>query len=254
MPYTTRILNPLDKDFVTEDGCWNDLAVKQPQIDKLAAGLLPARQHGVFVYSLGDEGVVAGSCLSPACLEAYRRYLREQYGTIAALNSSWGTDFADFSAVTLSELPPTDAGEPIKSSSLDRMDVSPTELLDKPPLSDNDELTALHAKNYPRWYDRVAFQRWNLVQYSRRYAEAYRKIDPRARTGFEGSGGPFFGLGADVEAIADNLGFWGPYPSQADELLRSLAPRELVRSNWMGYSKNANGLLASLLAHLHPWL
>ena len=118
-------------------------------------------------------------------------------------------------------------------------------MLNKTPQGDNDEGTALRAKNYPRWYDRVAFQRWNLVQYSKRYADAYRKIDPQAQTGFEGSGGSPFGLGADVEGITETLGFWGPYPSQADELIRSLAPRTLVRSNWMGYDKNANGLLAN---------
>ena len=230
VPYTTRILNLLDTHGVSGGGCWNDLTVQQPIIEAIARENLAARKHGVLAYSLGDEGVVAGSCLHPACLEAYRRFLQAQYQTIAALNDSWGSHYGSFDEVNLSEYPKPANGK--------EGTVSP-----ETPRFDNNEFLALLNKNYPRWYDRVAFQRENLVQYAQRYAEAFRKLDPQARIGFEGSSGEPFGSGADVEAITGKLGFWAPYASPADELIRSLAPRAMVRSNWMGYDKDAASLL-----------
>lgn len=232
IPYTTYIKNKLNNETITYDGCWNDLAVQTKRIADLAAMHLPARRHGVFVYSLGDEGDVAGSCLHPACLAAYRRFLQRGYGTIAALNVSWGTTFASFDAVTLSAIgKERDIGDLEDDPEADRQQY------------DNDEQAAFKAGNYPRWYDRVAFQRDNLLQYCLRYRDAYRAMDPKARTGFEGSSGAPFGLGADVEGICREMQFWGPYGSNADELLNALAPRALVRSNWLGYDREPEGLL-----------
>ncbi len=240
VPYTTRLLNVLDKEHITEGGCWNNLAVRQPLIDKLVNDTLPARRHGVFVYSLGDEGVLSGSCLDPACTAAYRRFLQRSYGTIAALNASWGTRFASFDAVELS-MPEMTEDVPKDLLYKD----TPAALETPLPMADNDEALSLHLRNYPRWYDRLAFQRDNLVQYSRRFADAFRRNDPLARVGFEGTSGSGIGMGADVEALVDTLAFWGPYASSTDELIRGLAPRTLVRSNWMGYAKDADGLLSS---------
>jgi beta-galactosidase len=228
IPYTTYIKNDVENETrpTAGGGCWNDAARQDRFVADTAAKHLPARQHGVFVYSLGDEGSTYGACLQPDCLSAYRQYLRESYGTIAALNAAWGTTYKDFAAVELSTV--TKKGPDGEEEAL----------------PDNGEETARKTGNYPRWYDRTAFQRWNLINYCRRFADVYRKMDPQARTGFEGSGGATFGLDADVELLVKTLQFWGPYPSQADELVRALAPRGLVRSNWTGYAKNADGLLA----------
>ena len=211
VPYTTRIQAKTDPDGIMKPFCWNDRKAVDGHLAKLAEKYTPARQHGVFVWSLGDEVDTKGCCLSPHCLDAYRQYLREQYATVAALNASWGTDFADWGAIVLSDP------------------------------KDNDEGASLRAGNYPRWFDRQAFQSWNFVQFCQAYRHAYEAIDPQAKVGFEGAGR--FDKGDDIDLIVRNNTFWSPYPGTVDEVIRSIAPREFPRANWMGYTKDADSLL-----------
>jgi len=212
VPYTTRILARHDADGVMKPYCWNDEQAVQKDIAARVQRHMGARQHGVFVWSLGDEVSTKGCCLSPYCGEAYRRFLREQYRTLEALNASWGTDFKTWADVGLSDP------------------------------KDNDENGSLRSGNYPRWFDRQAFKAWNFVQLCRRFRAAYEKIDPEAKVGFEGAGR--FDRGDDIDLIIRNNTFWSPYPGTVDEVIRSIAPREFPRANWMGYTKDADSLLA----------
>ncbi|MBM4163660.1 MAG: hypothetical protein FJ222_04375 [Lentisphaerae bacterium] len=171
-----------------------------------------ARGHGVFQYSLGDEGAVYGAAPGPKTLPGYRLFLKEMHGDIAALNASWGTAFASFDEVDLSEK------------------------------NDGDEKAALKAGNYPRWYDRQAFLRWNFVQYAKVRRNVMRNLDPQAAIGFEGSGG--FARSGDIDAFCREMDFWVPYASSADEMIRSLAPKSMVYGNWLGYDHTADGLIS----------
>lgn len=207
VPYSTRILDEKDEKGYMKPVCWND----EPAVTQYVQGIVDnqknLREQGVFVYSLGDEGVTLGCCVHPSCITAYRRYLAAQYGTIEKLNTSWGTEYKSFDEVNL---------------------------LDP---KDNMETAALKT-SYPRWYDRQAFARYNLMQFSGRFVEAYRRLDPESLTAFEGTGG----FGDDYDAILSINTFYGPYPGLGDDIIRSAAPRDFVRSNWMGYSKTADAL------------
>ena len=211
VPYTTRIMAPHDERGFMKPVCWNDAPAVDEYVQGIVDGYRPSREHGVFVYSLGDETVTRGSCLHPACLDAYREYLKEEYGDIAALNASWGSEYGGFWEVNL---------------------------LDP---EDNDGAEALRQGNYPRWYDRQAFQCRNFAQFCDRFGDRYRALDPEARTGFEGAGR--FQDGDDFDLIVRTNGFWSPYPGPGDEIIRSLAPRDFPRSNWMGYVKDAPSLI-----------
>jgi len=211
IPYTTHVAAAKDEQGVMKPVCWNDEAAIQAHVDKIVDNHLPSRQHGVFAYSLGDEIAVRGSCLSPSCLEAYRTYLREQYKDVAALNASWGSDYASFDEVQLS----------------------------KP--DDNEEAEALRAGNFPRWFDRQAYQSYNFCKLCERFGKGFRRIDPESRCGFEGAGA--FGNADDLDGFVRHNTFWSPYPGTADEVLRSIAPRDFPRANWMGYTKDADPLL-----------
>ncbi|MDD4870020.1 MAG: beta-galactosidase [Kiritimatiellae bacterium] len=217
VPYSTRILDPKDdKGYMQvrdangnfQTLCWND----EPKIDEYVHRIVnyqqKRREHGVFCYSLGDEGVTLGCCIHPACIAAYRRYLQKQYGTIEALNASWGEKYKSFDEV---------------------------DLLDH---KDNMEVEAKKKSLWARWYDRQAFARYNLMQFSGRFVKAYRELDPHGVTGFEGTGG----FGDDYDSILGINPFYGPYPSIGDDIVRSAAPRKLFRSNWMGYSKTGDAL------------
>ncbi len=59
IPYTTHI------GAACQPACWADEAAIQAHVDGIVEKHIPARRHGVFAYSLGDEIAVRGSCLSP---------------------------------------------------------------------------------------------------------------------------------------------------------------------------------------------
>ena len=211
IPYTTRIMTTWDDNGYMLPTCWNDEPAVDEWVESIVSKYEPSRQHGVFVYSLGDETATTGSCVHPACLAAYRRYLQQEYGDIAALNRSWGSDYASFDQVGLS---------------------APR---------DNDEAQALGARLYARWYDRQAFKGYNFVRLCERFDRRFKELDPQALTGFEGAG--TFSDGTDIDLICRTNGFWSPYPGMADEVVRSIASRNFIRSNWMGYTKDADSLL-----------
>jgi hypothetical protein len=212
VPYTTRIQAKLNPNGTMQPFCWNDEAAVHKHLDALTKAYTPARQHGVFVWSLGDEVDTQGYCAAPQCVQAYREYLQGEYGDLARLNESWGTQFRDWSEVAISD---------------------PADL---------DENAALKAGNTARWFDRHAFKSWNFVRFCGRYRAAFESIDPQAKVGFEGAG--LFDRGDDIELIVRNNTFWSPYPGTTDEVVRSIAPRDFPRANWMGYTKDADSLLA----------
>lgn len=211
IPYTTHIDSKKDAQGIMQPACWADDARIQAHVDAIVDKHVASRRHGVFAYSLGDEIAVRGSCLDPHCLVAYRKYLREQYGNIAALNASWGSQYASFDEVQLSKA------------------------------DDNDEAEALRAGNFPRWFDRQAYQSYNFCQLCERFGKGFRRLDPESRCGFEGAG--TFGHADDLDGFVRANTFWSPYPGTADEVVRSIAPRDFPRANWMGYTKDADSLL-----------
>lgn len=207
VPYSTRILDPKDENGYMLPVCWNHEPDVSNYVQQIVDNQINLRKQGVFVYSLGDEGVTKGCCVHPSCIAAYRKWLQGQYGTIDKLNASWGEKYASFEEVNL------------KSN------------------ADNMELQS--AKSCPpRWYDREAFARHNLAQFSGRFGDRYKVLDPQGITGFEGTGG----FGDDYDQLLAYNGFYGPYPDLGDDIIRSAAPRSLIRSNWMGYSKTGDAL------------
>ncbi|MEN6547454.1 MAG: beta-galactosidase, partial [Armatimonadia bacterium] len=211
VPYTTDISAKKDDHGVMKPMCWNDEAQVQAHVDGIVAKQVETSHHGVFAYSLGDEIAVRGSCLSPYCRAAYQRYLEQEYGKIEALNQSWGTQYRSFGEVELSK--PDDDGES----------------------------EAFRAGNFPRWFDRQAYQSYNFCKLCERFRDGFRRIDPQSICGFEGAGR--FQDGDDLDGFVRSNTFWSPYPGTADEVLRSIAPRDFPRANWMGYTKEADSLL-----------
>ena len=212
MPYTIHIENKLDANgIMAETGCWNDSELVGARVNKLADDHMTFRQHGVFGYSLGDEIVMRGSCLSPHCLRAYRKYLEQKYGAIEDLNASWGSSYRSFDEI---------------------------ELLDP---KDNEGAEAKRRGIYARWYDRQAFQSYNICQYFKKFGDAFRRIDPKAVTGFEGTG--HFHYNVDYDLIIRTNQFWGTTRGPEDEVVRSLIPGDFPWFDSMGFGKTAKYLL-----------
>jgi len=265
VPYATSIVanthsvtGMLDAHGSLKYGCYNDRDKIAVRIRETVERQRASRGHGVLAYSLGDENAVRASCLSPYCLKAYRDYLQGIYENIDALNEEWGSDFDGFDQVTLSHgaaLPAPDAPKWFKTYYHERREKhrTDTDKLTEKQIDDgdeNDEVRALQAENYARWYDRQAFQCYNYVQLCMRFARAFKKIDPRALTGFEGTDS--FSIrrhttrtrqGGDVDLFVRELEYFGPYSGPGNELVRSIAPRNFPCGNWIGYARDADTLL-----------
>jgi hypothetical protein len=209
IPYTTFIRDKYDKDGRMEPFSWNDEDAISKHIQEIVEKYRPSREHGVFAYSLGDEGTTLGASTDPSDMRVFREWLADEYGDIAALNTSWRSAYASFDEVDLLGYD-TYEGETLA-------------------LQDGVLKQGLTA----RWFDRQAFARHNFLNLAGRFGRAFKQMDPKAITGFEGSGGFF----DDVEGIVTTNGFWNPYPGPADEILRSLVAPDYPRSYWIGYQK-----------------
>ena len=114
---------------------------------------------------------------------------------------------------------------------------------------DNEEANSLQPKNYPRWFDRQAFKSYNYVKYCQKYVRAFEAIDPGAKTGFEGSGS--IANGDNVDLFIRDVTFWAPYPGTADEISRSIAPRN---ASWKldGLCERPRQSAVAVFAHGRP--
>ncbi len=248
----------LDDEGILKTGCVHDEVAMSRYVADVVDRAREAREHGTYVYSLGDENAVRASCLGPDCLIAYREYLQSIYGDIKALNASWETNytgFDDISLMTDAPLPAEDAPRWFKEffaqRTLKNQTDSETSGEEQIRMGDiNDEIRALQEENYARWYDRQAFQSWTYVQWCKRFIEAFREIDPQSLTGFEGTDS--FSIrrlttrsrqGGDLDLFMREMEYFGPYRGPANEVTRSLAKPGFPAGNWIGYSRDPDVLL-----------
>lgn len=259
----TRMLDPTSG--VMRDGCFHDDKAMSEYVRSVVERQGAAREHGVLAYSLGDEIAVRASCLSEHCLRAYREYLEASYADIDALNESWGTRYRSFGTIELLEdapLPAANAPKWFREYFAQRFqknltdneykDETRSEKEAQIRLGDrNDEMRALQAENYARWYDRQAFQSYTFVELCKRFKRAFQELDPKALTGFEGT--DCFTIrrlttrsrqGGDVDLFVRELDYFGPYHGPANELVRSIMPEHYFPSgNWIGYAMDVDTLL-----------
>ncbi len=241
----------LDDNGVLKSGCVHDEVGMAKFVSETVARAQEAREHGTFVYSLGDENAVRASCLSEHCRKAYQDYLNYLYGSIEALNASWGSTYTSFDEVDVQrdgELPAADAPQWFKEYYAQNLVKNQTDDEVTGPkqieLGDiNDEIRALQDENFARWYDRQDFQNWSYVQWCKRFVKAFREIDPHSLTGFEGTDS--FSIrrlttrsrqGGDLDLFMREMEYFGPYHNPANEVVRSLAKGNFPRGNWIGYS------------------
>ncbi|NUN03070.1 MAG: beta-galactosidase [Bryobacteraceae bacterium] len=163
-----------------------------------------ARNHSPYrpvFYSLGDESGVADLAsywdfdFSDHSLAEMRRWLKERYGTLPALNKQWGTDFASWDRV----VPDT-----------------------------TDEAMKRTDGNYSAWSDH---KEWMDVSFSRALkmgADAVRSVDPDAYVGIGGAQMPGWG-GYDYSKIVQAVSALEPYDIGNNiEIIRSLNPELAV--------------------------
>ena len=185
-------LGALVRDPSLSDPLW------QARIDTRLGNIVrqQSRFHPLF-YSLGDETGIADLSafwdfdFSPASLAGMRTWLREQYGTLDALNAEWGTQFANWN------------------------DVQPETTIQAMRRTDG---------NFAAWAD---FKAWMDVAFARalrRGTDAVHAADPHALAGIEGAQIPGWG-GYDYTRLAHAVDLMEVYDDGENlPILRSLNP------------------------------
>lgn len=165
--------------------------------DRLVAAAQRNSPYRPFFYSLADEAGIADLAafwdfdFSDESLVPMRRWLKEQYATLAALNQEWGTSFTAWDLVT----PPTTHETMLRKDA-----------------------------NFSAWAD---FKEWMDISFSdalRMGTDAIHEVDPRAYVSIGGGQRPGWG-GYDYARITQALTSIEPYDIGNNvEIIRSLNP------------------------------
>ncbi|MFB3922033.1 MAG: beta-galactosidase [Terriglobia bacterium] len=158
-------------------------------------------------YNLGDESGIADLAafwdfdFSDQSLVEMRAWLKERYGTLAALNDQWGTSFDRWDLVT-----PMTTSEAMKRAD----------------------------DNFSSWAD---FKEWMDVSFARAIkvgVDAVHSVDPDAYVAIEGAQLPGWG-GYDYSLLAGVLDAIEPYDYACNvEIIRSLKPEMALATTAFG--------------------
>ncbi len=191
-----------------ENGRLGDIENNEQARQELIARAKASFPFAPLLYSLGDENYIPPEGgFHENERPAFAAFLKNRYqGNIQALNAAWGTAFKDFA-----EAAPVNATQ------------------------------AAEQKNWTAFHDTEAFREYLYAKWHHWAHDVIKTVDPEGKIGAEGS------EPGDLELTIQGLEFWGPYRRvDQNTLLRSLAPRELIRGNWFGGYNHARGDLPGL--------
>ena len=193
--------DPASKEAFKRHPSLSDPAWLSKIHDRLTESVKRFSPYRPVFYDLGDESGVADLAafwdfdFSDESLVPMREWLRERYGSLAALNQQWGTGFARWDLVM-----PMTTAEAMKRT----------------------------GDNYSAWAD---FKEWMDIAYSRAIkmgVDTVRSADPDAYAGIAGGQMPGWG-GYDYYRLAQSVTAIEPYDIGSNiEILRSLNPRIAV--------------------------
>ena len=188
--------DPSDKEAFRASG-FSDPAWVEKIRDRLIS---VARKHSPYrpiFYDLGDESGIANLAaawdfdFSDQSLAEMRVWLKQCYGTLAALNHQWGRQFSSWDLVT-----PETTAEAMQHTD----------------------------GNFSSWADH---KEWMDISYARALrmgADAIHSVDPKAFVGIAGGQMPGWG-GYDYARLTQAINFFEPYDIGNNiEIIRSLAP------------------------------
>lgn len=200
--------NPKDPRAFVREPSLSDPDWQKRIRDRLTETVRAHRAHRPLFYDLGDEPGIAGLSafwdfdFSPHSLAGMRRWLKERYRSLAALNGQWGSSFGAWDAV---------------------MPMTTTEAMKR---TDG---------NYSAWAD---FKEWMDVDFARALALGTRAIhaaDPGAYSAIEGGQIPGWG-GYDYSRLVRAVDLMELYDGGGNvEIARSLNPKlVLLRTSYEG--------------------
>ena len=190
--------NPDDPAKLARDPPLNDPVWRARIGARLFAAVSDQKRFRPLYYSLGDETGIADLSaywdfdLSPVSVAGFRRWLRGQYGSLAALNAEWGTSYAAWDAV-----------QPESTrAAMRRTD-----------------------DNFAAWNDFKAWMDTAFADAVRFGTDAIHRADPVALSAIEGGQMPGWG-GYDYTKLAGTVDAMELYDMGDNvSIVRSLAPR-----------------------------
>ena len=182
--------------------CYSDPAFPQALRERIHTAM--TRQHygfyGITLQEIADEAYLGRSvCYSPFCLDAFRKRLQEDYGSLEALNREWETSFTTWGEVT-----------PCQQEELPSQE------------------------NLSRWQDHKLFM---TAMYARNWVggtrEAIRQVVPESQAGLSGTQVP--GLSYDWAQLMKYIDCLSFYGGIQRKLVHDLAKPGFIAGEWTGY-------------------
>lgn len=205
-PYNWALLNakalykrdPLNREALKRHPSFSDAYWLKEIHDRLVKSARIYSPYRPIFYNLADESGIAELAgfwdfdFSDYALGSMRRWLKDKYGTLAALNRQWETNFSDWNDVT-----PDTTREAMK-----RRD-----------------------GNYSSWADHKEFMDISYADALKMGVDAVHSVDPSAYVGIEGAQMPGWG-GYDYSRLSSVLDAMEPYDIGDNiEIIRSLNPQ-----------------------------
>jgi beta-galactosidase len=219
IPYSWRIFPNSVADNIRTP-CLSDPVYRKDTQAGLTRQARILHPFSVDSYSLGDEDILADGesdvCFSPTCLAGFKEYLRNVYGTLAALNAEWESTYTDWEQI----LPLTTEQARKSGKTAPWLDFR------------------LHMENVYTDYNMYAT---NII----------RSIEPKAKVGAEGYYDTTSWAGYNWPNLLTDNQLCGLYsnPSQK-EIVRSFARKDSVTGTWYG---TYTGALYEAAVRSHPW-
>lgn len=197
-----------DKKYLERPYCLND-----PQVlDEVAATVervaTAAARYRPVGYNCGDELSMTYYVtpydydFSPPALQAFRDWLRDQYGTLPALNAEWQTNFATWDEV---------------------MPMTAEEVRDHP--------------TYAPWADHRTFMEVTFAQFFRWADDVLERFDPGARIGVSGTQAAEAYGGWDWYRLTEALDYAQTYDHQSTGQMHRSFGHDLLTAPWEGYGQ-----------------
>jgi Beta-galactosidase/Beta-galactosidase trimerisation domain len=189
--------DPSSKEGLKRHPSFSDPAWLSAIHDRAVSSARTYSPYRPIFYNLSDESGIAELAgfwdfdFSDHELDAMRAWLKGRYGTLAALNAQWGSQFATWEAVT----PETTR-----------------------------EAMARTDENYSAWADHKEWMDISFANALKMGSDAIRSVDPEAYVAIEGAQMPGWG-GYDYYRLTSALQAMEPYDiGDSVELIRSLNP------------------------------
>jgi beta-galactosidase len=203
IPYVTRYAGGANEQN-ERTPCMHDPAYIAAEQEKIARTSAQAAPYSPPAYTLGDENYLCRSeyecCHSEETMAAFREWLGDRYGTIAALNAEWATDYAGFDEV-----------EPITIAEAAQL-----------------------PESFARWIDHKLFMDTAFAEMHEIGAAAVKSQDPGTKVGWDGFLGYNWKMGYDFAKLTANLEMNQTYNSNflQGELYRSFKRDDAFTGKW----------------------